>query len=167
MKYFLPLLLSFILAFVSASCDTIEDLTDSSVPETSVFEPLSAARVTAISVREPLFAQMYASIKHSGIHSSSSDFRRDHPNVTYRGLFELYRLGCESTDECKELKRKFNDEWDAHPELHSLYDSVSDYVGEKCTEFASDTFDEEVSLLKSALSDIWDTLKDVWREIVG
>ena len=167
MKRLLPFLFCVFILFAYTSCDAIEDLSDSSIPETSVFEPLSAARVTAISIREPLFAQMYASMKHSGIHNSSDDFRRRHSSVTYSGLFELYKLGSESTNECKELKRKFNEEWESHPELHPLYDSVSDYVGEQCAEFANDTFGEEVFLLKSALSDVWEALKGVWRDIVG
>lgn len=162
---FIARLLLFVAILLSPSCDTIHDLSDDSIPETSVFEPISAARLTAISVSEPLFSTMYATIHLAGIHKPSSRLRNSYPSVTYRSIFNLYKLGTSTAKECKDLRQRFRYEWDCHPEFHPLYDSASEFVGSRCAEFASEVFRPEVDLLKDAFSEVWDALRESWNEV--
>ena len=151
--------------FATSSCQTLDEDMDDSIPETSVFSPISAVRLAAISVREPLFASMYATMRLGGLHDDCDRLKAEHPSVTYRSLYELYKLGTSSHDECKRLRRQFKEEWERHPELHKLYSSASEYVGDKCADFASEVFAPEVSLLKDAFAEVWDSLLEAWRTV--
>ena len=165
MKILLRLFALLSALFAASSCDTLDDVTDDSIPETSVFAPLSTVRLAAISVREPLFANMYDTLRLGGLHDDCDRLRRAYPSVTYRSLYDLYRLGTSTCSECKELKRRFSDEWERHPELHGAYDSAADFIGEKCADFAGEVFAPEVSLLKDAFAEVWDALREAWRAV--
>lgn len=158
------LMMALLFAIVTfSSCNVAEDLADDSIPETSIFSPLSTARLAAISIREPLFASMYNSLHSHGVHSASQEVRDAYPSVTYASLYEVYRLGSDVTDECRELTRRFEDEWDAHPELHPLYDSMADFIAQKCADFAAANFALEVAFFKTVTIDVWESIIDVWR----
>lgn len=164
---FLAMLIASLAIMVSPACDIVEDATDDSIPESSVFAPISAVRLAAITVREPLFATMYAALQLGGIHKDNSRLSNSYPSVTYDSLFRLYKLGSSSAKECKELKRRFQNEWDSHPELHPLYSSASEFIGSRCADFASEVFGPEVDLLKEAFTDVWDALRDSWDDVTS